>query len=146
MCLMRRHYCAPLWRIHRYKYIEDSYSFSPRTLNKTSFALYKPNPTQSLHPHKVQTMAKGSCMCGDIAYEYSGEPAVTALCHCTDCQKWSGSAYTSNVVVPRKDFKVTKGSPKNYNIKGDSGKMNDHWFCGSVSPFSLPLYRTQASS
>ncbi|MCJ1455368.1 hypothetical protein MMC28_005723 [Mycoblastus sanguinarius] len=75
-------------------------------------------------------MTKGSCMCGAIGYEYTGEPMVTALCHCTDCQKWSGGAYTTNVVVPRKDFKVVKGSPKHYNIKGDSGKMNDHWFCG----------------
>ena len=71
-------------------------------------------------------------MCSAIEYEYNSEPMVTALCHCTDCQKWSGSAYTSNVVVPRKDFKVIKGSPKDYNIKGDSGKMNDHWFCGGT--------------
>lgn len=55
---------------------------------------------------------------------------TTALCHCIDCQKWSGSAYTTNVVVPRKDFKVIKGEPKHFNVKGDSGKMNDHWFCG----------------
>ncbi|KAK3169582.1 hypothetical protein OEA41_008966 [Lepraria neglecta] len=76
-------------------------------------------------------MTKGSCMCGEVVYEYTGEPQATALCHCTDCQKWSGGAYTSNVVVPRKDFHVTKGSPKNYNVKGDSGKMNNHWFCGT---------------
>ena len=57
-------------------------------------------------------------------------------CHCLDCQKWSGGPCTSNVVVPRKDFKITKGKPKNYNIKGDSGKMNDHWFCGGA--FYLP--------
>lgn len=69
-------------------------------------------------------------MCGAVAYEYTGEPAVTALCHCLDCQKWSGGPCTSNVVVPRKDFKITAGKPKNFNIKGDSGKMNDHWFCG----------------
>ncbi|KAK5060611.1 hypothetical protein LTR16_010384, partial [Cryomyces antarcticus] len=59
------------------------------------------------------------------------EPAVTALCHCTDCQKWSGAAYTSNVVVPRTAFKVTKGSAKSYDAKGDSGKINKHWFCGT---------------
>ena len=57
-------------------------------------------------------------------------------CHCLDCQKWSGGPCTSNVVVPRNDFKITKGKPKNYNIKGDSGKMNDHWFCGGA--FYLP--------
>ena len=74
-------------------------------------------------------------MCSAIEYEYTGEPAVTALCHCTDCQKWSGGAYTSNIVVPRDAFKIVKGSPKNYEIKGDSGKMNDHWFCGGVFCF-----------
>jgi hypothetical protein len=60
-----------------------------------------------------------------------GEPATTALCHCTDCQKWSGAAYTANVVVPRTEFKVTKGTPKTYDAKGDSGKINKHFFCGN---------------
>jgi len=76
-------------------------------------------------------MPTGSCLCGDVHYEFSGKPITTALCHCLDCQKWSGGAYTSNLVVPRKDIHITKGSPKNYNIKGDSGKMNNHWFCGN---------------
>lgn len=84
-------------------------------------------------------------MCNEIHYEFTGQPAVTALCHCTvsesfqecsgdhadyfkDCQKWSGSAFTSNAVVPRKDFKLTKGTAKSYAIVGDSGK-NVHWFC-----------------
>jgi len=83
-------------------------------------------------------MTNGSCLCGAVHYNYTGPPMTTALCHCTDCQKWSGSAYTSNVVVARKDFKISKGSPKHYNVKGDSGKMNDHWFCGGMSlPFHI---------
>ncbi len=43
----------------------------------------------------------------------------------------SGAAYTSNVVVPRTNFKVTKGQPKDYDAKGDSGKINKHWFCSN---------------
>ncbi|KAL8787885.1 MAG: hypothetical protein Q9195_007578 [Heterodermia aff. obscurata] len=94
-------------------------------------------------------MVKGSCMCGAVHYEYtgntkicwisqqeevakptqSGEPEATALCHCTDCQKWSGGAYTANIVVPRKTFKTTQGSPKSYTVIGDSGGKNVHWFC-----------------
>ncbi|CZT18588.1 probable DUF636 domain protein [Ramularia collo-cygni] len=76
-------------------------------------------------------MPSGSCLCGQVGYEYTGEPAVTALCHCTDCQKWTGAAYTSNAVVPRTSFKVTKGSPKDYDAVGASGKINKHWFCGT---------------
>ncbi|KAI9745783.1 MAG: rRNA-processing protein and EBNA1-binding protein ebp2, partial [Chaenotheca gracillima] len=71
----------------------------------------------------------GSCLCGAISYAFTGAPKVTALCHCTDCQKWSGSAYTSNAVVPRSSFEVTRGTPKNWNVVGDSGKGNNHFFC-----------------
>ena len=45
--------------------------------------------------------------------------------------KWSGSGFTSNVVVPRTSFKVAKGSPKTYDAIGDSGKINKHFFCGN---------------
>jgi len=71
-------------------------------------------------------------MCGAIKYEYTGEPAVTALCHCLDCQKWTGGAYTSNVVVPRTAFQVTSSTkPKEYDAVGNSGKVNKHFFCGT---------------
>lgn len=45
----------------------------------------------------------------------------------TDAARLPGAAYTSNVVVPRGNFKVTKGKPKDYDAKGNSGKINKHW-------------------
>ncbi|KAK2612794.1 hypothetical protein QQS21_001246 [Conoideocrella luteorostrata] len=74
---------------------------------------------------------KGKCLCGEIAYQYTGEPAVTALCHCVDCQKWTGGAFTSNAVVPRTAFEVTKGTPKAWDAIGDSGRVNKHFFCST---------------
>lgn len=38
------------------------------------------------------------------------------------------------MVVPRKEFKVTKGKPKNWAATADSGKKNDHFFCGGAFP------------
>ncbi|KAB8259524.1 Mss4-like protein [Aspergillus pseudonomiae] len=73
---------------------------------------------------------EGSCMCGAVAYASDSEPLVKALCHCVDCQKWTGGAFTSNVIVPRDSFKVTKGEPSFYDITGASGKNNRHFFCG----------------
>jgi hypothetical protein len=35
------------------------------------------------------------------------------------------------VVVPRTAFKVTKGKPKEFALKGDSGKLNNHFFCAN---------------
>ncbi|KAG8673346.1 hypothetical protein FPOAC2_06789 [Fusarium poae] len=72
----------------------------------------------------------GSCMCGAIAYKSTSDPVVTALCHCTDCQKWTGGAFTSNAVVPEDSFSVAKGTPKQYDVTGASGKLNHHYFCG----------------
>ncbi|KAI6773632.1 hypothetical protein HG531_000481 [Fusarium graminearum] len=72
----------------------------------------------------------GSCMCGAIAYKSTTDPDVTALCHCTDCQKWTGGAFTSNAVVPEESFSITKGTPKQYDVTGASGKINHHFFCG----------------
>ncbi|KAF7556179.1 hypothetical protein G7Z17_g1581 [Cylindrodendrum hubeiense] len=72
----------------------------------------------------------GSCMCGAIAYKSTGDEATKALCHCLDCQKWTGGAFTSNAVVPEDSFSVTKGTPKQYDVTGASGKLNHHFFCG----------------
>ena len=35
----------------------------------------------------------GGCLCGTIRYEAKGEPSDVAVCHCTRCQRWSGSAF-----------------------------------------------------
>ncbi|RKK06670.1 hypothetical protein BFJ68_g17531 [Fusarium oxysporum] len=71
----------------------------------------------------------GSCMCGEVTYQSTSQPEVTALCHCTDCQKWTGGAFTANAVVPEESFSVVRGSPKYCDVAGASGKNNRHFFC-----------------
>ncbi|OOQ81755.1 DUF636 domain protein [Penicillium brasilianum] len=71
----------------------------------------------------------GSCMCGGVTYAVEAEKYLAALCHCIDCQKWTGGAFTSNAVVPRTSLKVTKGTPTTYDAIGASGKINKHFFC-----------------
>ncbi|KAJ5252001.1 Glutathione-dependent formaldehyde-activating enzyme/centromere protein V [Penicillium chrysogenum] len=71
----------------------------------------------------------GSCMCGGITYTVEADTYLSALCHCTDRQKWTGGAFTSNIVVPRTSVKLTKGATKNYDVVGNSGKINKHFFC-----------------
>ena len=43
---------------------------------------------------------EGGCLCGTVRYECSAEPLMTAVCHCTHCQKTSGSAFSINIGVP----------------------------------------------
>ncbi|GAD98202.1 predicted protein [Paecilomyces variotii No. 5] len=73
----------------------------------------------------------GTCACGNVAFTYSGDPALTVLCHCSDCRKWTGSAFSSNVAVPTANFSITKGKPKIWTRLGlVSGKEHPHFFCG----------------
>ena len=46
----------------------------------------------------------GGCLCGDVRYSATGEPKVTSTCHCTHCQKQSGSAFVEVVAVPNETF------------------------------------------
>jgi hypothetical protein len=73
---------------------------------------------------------KGGCLCGAVRYELKAEPAMTAVCHCTHCQRQSGSVFSSNVVVMAPDY-VQHGTTKVFEDKGDSGKGVHRHFCGN---------------
>ena len=44
------------------------------------------NPADCTESRRV-----GSCLCGQIAYEVTGDPHFCGLCHCVNCQKWTGT-------------------------------------------------------
>ena len=73
---------------------------------------------------------KGGCLCGAVRYELRAEPAMTAVCHCTHCQRQSGSVFSSNVVVMAADY-VQHGQTKVFEDKGDSGQGVHRHFCGN---------------
>lgn len=54
-------------------------------------------------------MHQGSCLCGLIAYEISGELGPLLFCHCSRCRKANGSAFAAVVPVPASNFNITKG-------------------------------------
>ena len=43
----------------------------------------------------------GGCLCGKVRYSANGRPAFVGVCHCTDCQKFTGSAFAIVVGVPK---------------------------------------------
>lgn len=48
--------------------------------------------------------AAGSCLCGSVKYEITGNMGMFQYCHCSRCRKFTGSAYASNLFVSPKDF------------------------------------------
>jgi hypothetical protein len=54
-----------------------------------------------------QTERSGGCLCGAIRYTALGEPLRVGLCHCQDCRRTSGSAFSCFAVWPRQAFSHT---------------------------------------
>lgn len=74
----------------------------------------------------------GSCACGALKYEVTAQPLQKALCHCRNCQKLTGTAFTTNLLVPSSSFKVTAGKPKFWSFKQEpSGIAFLTTFCGT---------------
>jgi len=70
----------------------------------------------------------GGCLCGQVRFSVTDDNPTVALCHCTHCQKLTGSAFSLNALSPREKFSVS-GSMKSYDDVGDSGKPLKRWFC-----------------
>jgi hypothetical protein len=49
----------------------------------------------------------GSCLCGKVTYVCDAEPLATANCHCKHCQKSTGSAFSTVVVVPEDSLEIS---------------------------------------
>ena len=79
----------------------------------------------------------GRCHCGAIAYEAEVDPARVAICHCTDCQTLSGSAFRTVVPTQAGTFRLLSGSPKIYLKTGESGAKRQQAFCPDCG---TPLY------
>lgn len=83
----------------------------------------------------------GSCHCGAVRYEAAVDPARTAICHCTDCQKLTGSAYRVSVPANEGSFQLVAGKPSVYIKIGDSGARRAQAFCPDCGS---PLYTYDA--
>lgn len=73
----------------------------------------------------------GACRCGATCYELAID-SVTAIycCHCTDCQRWSGSAFSEQVVVPEGAISAS-GPLIEFTIQNASGALSRQRACGT---------------
>ena len=70
----------------------------------------------------------GGCLCGQVRYTLAAEPAFQVVCHCTNCQRQSGSGFSVNLGVPKAALTIT-GTLKTYTDRGDSGHPVLRRFC-----------------
>ena len=73
----------------------------------------------------------GGCHCGEIAFEADLDPAFVGICHCSDCQSLSASAFRTLAIVQGDTFRILRGTPIEYIKTGDSGNRRIQAFCGN---------------
>lgn len=94
----------------------------------------------------VASVHEGGCLCGAVRYRVTGDPVHVTVCHCTHCQRNSGSAFSINCVFPRETLTL-EGETSAYTDSGDTGAGVRRVFCGkcgtpieSQSSYSYPRY------
>jgi hypothetical protein len=95
----------------------------------------------------------GSCHCGEVTFEAEIDPEAVRICHCTDCQTMSGSAYRVTVSAPAATFVLRSGQPKIYMKIAESGRPRAHAFCAncgtqiySAAPKDTPAYSVRVGT
>lgn len=82
----------------------------------------------------------GQCHCGFLAYEAEINLDNVLICHCTDCQTLSGTAFRTGVRVAKDDFTLISGEPTFYIKTTDRDKQTAQAFCPQCGS---QIYATQ---
>ena len=72
---------------------------------------------------------KGSCLCGAVNYKFTGPVKVFQYCHCTRCQKVTGSAHASNIIIDPENFEWLKGESEVGRYELEEAKYFASSFC-----------------
>lgn len=80
----------------------------------------------------------GGCHCGQIKYHAEVDPNQVLICHCTDCQTLSGSAYRTTVAVAKEGtFEIISGKLTMYEKTAEDGSIRIQSFCPDCG---TPIY------
>lgn len=85
----------------------------------------------------------GQCHCGDIAFTAEIDETAVSICHCTDCQTLTGTAFRVSAPAPASSLHFKAGTPKTYVKTADSGNRRAQGFCGQCG---TPIYSTSADA
>ncbi len=84
----------------------------------------------------------GGCACGAVRYECSAPPLRMVNCHCRDCQRASGSAYSASLIMAASSVRLLRGQCAEYRIEAESGNYAKREFCAHCG---TPLFASSVA-
>ena len=94
----------------------------------------------------------GSCLCGEVAFEYEGEPKFMLNCHCSRCRLAKGAAHASNVFVAEEALRWLRGEQQVTLFALPGAQRFGNAFCQTCGssmprkPAGGPMYNVPAGS
>ena len=78
-----------------------------------------------------QRSSDGGCQCGKIRYRLTGKPLMLYVCHCSDCQKQSGSAFGMSLIMARGQVEFFQGEEllRSWDTLGGNGRIKRCHYC-----------------
>lgn len=71
----------------------------------------------------------GGCACGSLRYRMRSQPMFVHCCHCTDCQRQTGTAFVLNALIETDRVELLSGDPLPYQMPTDSGRPHYVFRC-----------------
>jgi hypothetical protein len=71
----------------------------------------------------------GGCICGGVRYRLTSAPIFVHCCHCTECQRISGSAFAANAPIEMSRVVLLVGVPQVYVVPTDTGRTQTLMRC-----------------
>jgi hypothetical protein len=65
---------------------------------------------------------EGGCTCGAVRYRLKARPMFVHCCHCTWCQRETGSAFAVNALIEASNVEILQGEPKQAKLPSASGR------------------------
>lgn len=78
----------------------------------------------------LEKTREGGCLCGEVRYRVPAQPEEVVVCHCLNCQKQAGSAFSVVAFFKRDALQLT-GELQTYEDRGTSGQRVYRKFCGN---------------
>ena len=74
---------------------------------------------------------EGECCCRAVRYRLLTAPMFVNCCHCTDCQRHTGSAFAINAIIETNRLELLAGAPEPVSMPTESGRPHDIYRCPS---------------
>lgn len=74
-------------------------------------------------------MLEGGCSCGALRYRLKSRPMFVNCCHCTQCQRLTGSAFVINALIETDRIDILSGEPVVTPGPSESGRPHDIYRC-----------------